>query len=468
MKKFISIILILSLISLISCTDQSAKIYSENMGSAQQESDTESEEDSDDTNNVLVISSDLIPQEFAGFGPLVEGFEKLHPDVEIIINDTGVDMMALTPDETTLAFNKYMDDLSVKMLAGEAPDLIFSTGDFNNDFAFSGLLYDLNEFIENDETFIKEDFFMEVLKAWEVAGGLHSMPTTFEFSSVRFRQDVLDGVGISLDEIESADYKFLFDTYYTVLDSGLFPEITHLGREQYVGKGILALEEISNAFDKETMTVNFEGEEFLDYLNTTLNYEAGQYPFGSFMMAGADTLFEREEYLAEGSGSYTDDADCLVSEKDNASKAIPLTTSGGELLVKGNNLSIPKDAKNPELAWEFIKYCIYESETVSIAFDAIGEWDGDRFFNSIPINRNNFKKICDAYSIGDLQTVYMTEYHDYVIKSLELPIATRMPSNILVKELNNLQTDFYNGLMTAEECAKAMQDRAEIYFAEIE
>ncbi len=467
MKKFISIILILSLISLISCTDQSAQIYSENMGSAQQESDTESE-DSDDTNNVLVISTEYVPQEYAGFGSLIEGFKKLHPEVEVILNDTSVDTMSLTPDETTLALSKYMDDLSVKLLAGEAPDLIFCLGDFNNDFAFSGLLYDLNEFIENDETFVKEDFFMEVLEAWEIAGGLHSMPTIFLFNSVRFRQDVLDGVGISVDEMESVDYKFLFDTYYTVLDSGLFPEITHLGRPEYVGKGPLTSEERASAFDRESMTVSFESEEFLDFLNTTNGYDITDIPFGTLNIDGADFFFQRDEYLVEGATSVTGNAVQLISNQANASKVIPITTSEGELLIKGNNVSIPKDAKNPELAWEFIKYCIYESETVSTSYDTIGEWEGDRFENFVPINKNNFKKLCDAYAVGETQEVYMADFYDYVIKTLELPIATKLPSTTLGRALDAIQMDFYNGLMTAEECAKAMQDRAEIYFAEIE
>ncbi len=467
MKKFISIVLILSLISLISCTDQSAQIYSENMGSAQQESDTESEDSDDTNNNVLVISSDLAPMEFSGVLPLVEGFKKLHPDVEIIISDTGVDMMSLTADEVPIAFNKYMDDLSVKMLAGEAPDLIYGTSDYNNDFAFSGLLYDLNEFIDNDETFIKEDFFMNVLEAWEIAGGLHSMPSILMFNSVRFRQDVLDGVGISLDEIESADYKFLFDTYYKVLDSGLFPEITHLGREEYVGKAPLTSDEMASAFDRESMTVSFESEEFLDFLNTTNGYDVTDIPFGFFALDGSDFLFQRDEYLVEGSITSVSKATYLVSTQANASNAVPITTSEGELFVTGNNFSIPKDAQNPELAWEFIKYCIYESETVSTALDAIGEWEGDRFESAIPINKNNFKKLCDAYAVGETQEAYMTDFYDYVVKSLELPIATKLPSATLARTISKIQVDFYNGLMTAEECANAMQDRAEIYFAEI-
>ncbi len=470
MKKFISIILILSLISLISCTDRVAEIYSENMISTAQESDTvfeEEESGTDTSNNVLVISSDLAPMEFSGVLPLVEGFKKLHPDVEIILNETGIDPFTVGPLESVIVYEKYMADLSVKILSGEAPDLLFSTGDSNSDFAFSGLLYDLNEFIENDETFIQEDFFMEVLNSWELEDALYSMPTAFTFGFARFRQDALDAVGISLEGVESVDYRFLFDTYYTVLDSGLFPEITHLGREEYVGKGILTFEERTRNFDKESMTVNFESEEFLDFLNTTNGYLVSDKPFGSFYIDGPDSLFERDDYLVEGSYATLSRVFSLTGKHAKATKAVPITTSEGELLLSGDNLSIPKDAKNAELAWEFIKYCIYESEKVSTSYDTIGEWEGDRFYDAIPLNKNNFQKICDAYTVGETQEAYMTEYYDFVIKALELPLATRIPSSTLGYALDAIQMDFYNGLMTAEECAKAMQDRAELYFAEI-
>ncbi len=464
MKKFISIILILSLISLISCTDQSAKIYSENMGSGDSVSDLESDAKTE-LSGTLEISTALVQDDAMGWGASIRKFQELYPDVEVIFNDTAIDVLSASFESYDIAMQKYQQDLSLKMISGGAPDLIVNMSDYTTQFVPSGLIYDLNKFIENDPEFIYEDYYMNVIEGQEINGGLYRMPTEFTFKSIRFRKDVFDNLGISEDEIDTVDYKFLYDLYFDTVESENLPDVKQILFDVFDGKALMYNEERAVAFDSNTMTVNFNAPEFIEYLETTNKYEQNS-PFAFLAYEGE--LFSQDGYIAVGMNVAPSPSDALIDEKENVTKAYPVVTSQGELIVEAvESMTIPKDAKNPELAWEFIKFHISEGEVTFKTED--GHEYGSKGNGLIQINRNNhLNNAKSTFEYFKRDEDFTAKYFSYLESALELPVAAGLTDIQLSGALNLLQMDFYNGLMTAEECAKAMQDRAEIYFAEIE
>ncbi len=488
MKKVISIILCLSIITLVSCTDKSAEIYSQNTNTSIEESESVSTVESETSTSenlaeksettlleppatglsgTLEIATDFFDDgEFTAPNTVIEGFKKLNPDVEIIIN--GGDGFLKVPngyEEGMIIFDSYVQNLRIKMVSGDAPDLIYqSEDDYITDFVPSGLTTDLNSYIESDETFIKDDFFMNVLEANELSGGLYSIIPRFDIEFFRLQVDALDAAQIEESSIETIDYKLLYDIYNKAKDSGKLESPMPIGDS---GKVYLMNHEHSAYFDRETMTANFNSEGFIEYLNITDAYNSID---GSIAGGFNDdpSIFEDENFndIAILATAYPLDSELMIKKSEGFTEPIPVTTSSGELLVSGVSMGIPANAKNPELAWEFIKYCIYESGEIDLSVNKFGDWNGDRFDVSIPINKNNFEEYyrlkLSAYSDEEID-----EYISYIYGALELPTVGSLPSEDLELALFYLQEDFYNGLMTAEECAKAMQDRVDIYLAEI-
>ncbi len=475
MKKFISIFLSIALISLVACSDEQADIYSQHRTMIDNENEeiTESEFEitEDGLSGTLEISNIFVAEDYTGWGPLVDGFMDLHPNVKIISNDNAVDLSTIaleTGDEYALAMQKYVDELNVQIISGNAPDLIFGV---NMTSVPPHLLMDLNEFLENDPEYVREDYFDSVVRAHEVDGKLHEYPMTFYYYLYRFREDVMDELGIDVEELEVVDYNFLFDTLEKIKESGKFPEIKYLGYEGQEGQRILYSEEMTACVDSETLEINFEVPQFINYLNTTKAYVPGTLPefgfyTGSLEPSVATNFFDEKSYFVEAVNTgKTFLNKRMLSEIDGVTKAVPVTTSAGEMIVIAESIGIPTNAKNPELAWEFIKYCIEESGEVNTDWEFIGKLNGDRFFYDIPINKNNFKMYYGENFVG-LPKEQEDNFFEAVFEALEGNIRVPAMDRELSNALFYIQTDFYNDLITAEECAKAMQERADIYMGE--
>ncbi len=482
MKKMFTLTLAFLLV-LTACTTGD-----DNTSSAVESSEPEIEEElsldvdlfkeDDELSGTLVISSDSLSEYIPGYYgvmPLVEGFKELHPNVDVIVEGINSADSSLSDEEIELNIQKYKEDMKINMVAGNVPDLIFTSSDYTSSFATSGHIMNLNAFIQNDPSFNEEDFFMQVLDAAESGGALYNMPNTIRFELFRLSEDVLKEVGIDPNTLETIDYKFLLDVYNKAVSSGKFPELTSIGAYGSEGQALLHLFEITNATDSKNMTANFNTPEFIEYLNLTKAYTGASTTFGSFSGPVQNDIvpFADDSYFAERVMLmlFFEGMDFVVNDIDGVTEPIPVVTSSGELPVRSKyNMSIPTNAKNPALAWEFIKYCIYESEEVGqiMDLDLMGKWNGDRFGQEIPINKNNFKKYVDSQLIA-----YSEEEKNKVINlyenALNLPLRTTNYDIYLPVFEGDIWSDFYekDGMYTAEEVARGIQEKVDIYLAEI-
>lgn len=123
--------------------------------------------------------------------------------------------------------------------------------------------------------------------------------------------------------------------------------------------------------------------------------------------------------------------------------------------------TIPKGG-NTELAWEFMKFVVEEKEfSSSINPESVADYL--KYFNpyaaSIPINRNNF-----LYLYGAAFDKRLANDADAYKPTLNMRTGI---SSELTANLMDILESYYNGhLISAEECARQMQDRAWIYLNE--
>ncbi len=470
MKKLISLILCVSLILLVACQDEQADIYSAAMNVQEDGSQPSPESKSGGEDNgdgglsgTLEISA-LLEDDLSGWWPLAQGFMELHPNVEVISNDNAVNY-DMEGTEYAAGVEAYVENLRVSLASGDVPDLIFDAGSFIETAATSGLIYDLNEFMDSDPEYVREDYFETVIEAHEMEGKLYQYPRYFSYVVFRFRQDVMDELQIDVEELNGVDYRFLHDTLEKINKSGKFPEIKYIGREGREGQAFFYEDELAACINNETMEISFNTAEFIDYLNAGMAYEAGEENHGGFYVDGPENLFETDSHFVEGLFNQALNVTKINMPQNNVTQAVPLLTSKGSVFVTSETVAIPKNAKNPELAWEFIKYCIEESENINTHWEHIGKLNGDRFEGQIPINKGNFEVFFGEYLKGSSEET-IEGYFESTYKALENEILVSLIDDELAQVIFTPLNDFYKGLMSAEECAKTMQERADIYMGE--
>ncbi len=460
MKKFISILLSITLISLVAC------------GTGTSTAKLEIIPEGTELSGVLEISSFASADDSSHWWNLAQGFMKLHPNVEIVASDTITNSSPLrATEQSILEKQQYIADLRIRLISGDAPDLIFGGFEIISDFAPSDVLWDLNEYIENDETFIEEDFYMNVIRAGEIGGELVAIPIGFyDAGSMRFNTDMLNTAGISLEGLEDVDYKFVMDTYEELIESGKFPELKSVDVDAAMSYMLFLLEEMYACIDFENFTANFDTENFRNYLETMKAYMNTLTEIGE--SDKENDMFEDGTYFAEiPLVTLYDKISLYLGDYENASKLYPMVSTTGEhIIYTYDNMAIPKNAENPELAWEFIKYCTYESEKVGTIFDyeKKGHWDGDRFDSFLPINKGNLEKYLEVTLVG--QEEYFSEKMiTYMDEIASYPTRQFFMFNTLMIEISEIVSyDYYRtDLIDTDECIKLLQDKAKIYFAEM-
>ncbi|MDO4356844.1 MAG: hypothetical protein Q4E13_10075, partial [Clostridia bacterium] len=137
----------------------------------------------------------------------------------------------------------------------------------------------------------------------------------------------------------------------------------------------------------------------------------------------------------------------------------------GDASAAGSRLfMVPTNCSNPELAWEFIKFSIApldeaNGETASTAYYKVGE--GNRF----PISRANlaaFAEYGQTFGNADFDAC-LTKLEARIEEIHETFNYTFNASDVIFP----LHEQFFDyGTITAEECAKQMDDRLYLYLNE--
>ena len=394
---------------------------------------------------------------------------KLHPGVAITVDSADFDLMTSTTDQMVAAWDAFQKRMRPQLMSGEdAPD-IANLGMLINleKAADSGLFIDLYPFWNNDPDIIQEDYFQNVLKTNEYNGGLYAIPTLFNVNLLHLNKRVTGPLGIDVDAMSEISSTGLLDIYLRGLDEGV------IGDDFWInygdgGKSLLTPRILADYFDPKTKTARFDSPEFIEYLEKSNRLPTQHTVFTGLSTSGPDFEEDNNAFLMMNYSSFLE-IDRALFSTPNTSAAILLTMPSGRVIcTPSQNYAITNWCKNPELAWEFIKYCIMESEVAPLIAVEMGEgreFNGDRFYGWNPLNKNNFKKhlqaCCLAYEVDYTEEIYQ-KYLSWA-ERISVPISDEGNEMGML----NILTQFYDqGLITAEECAKQLQERAEIYFLE--
>ena len=127
-------------------------------------------------------------------------------------------------------------------------------------------------------------------------------------------------------------------------------------------------------------------------------------------------------------------------------------------------LAIPAASENKELAWEFLKFVVNTQEfpeKVTPYYDPqVGMQLSNLYLSCIPLNRENFFRLGESLGWGERLLEQFDRYNQKL--NARNPITYELNA-----ALEQVRENYHTShLITAEECAQQMQERAEIYLKE--
>lgn len=403
-----------------------------------------------------------------------DGYVENRTAIDLWMIDCGGTTMHNTATDFCAVNDKYLvnvtesvsfDDVPAAVLSGDGPDLIYNgrSGDMFN-LVKMGALADLTPYLDGGTGLSRDEILPNILKAYEYKGGIYTLSEAFCVQLITAKKDFIG------DEYRS----WSIDDFLEIYDNR--PEGMRVFDQKYIST-ILCNEDVW--IDRENNTCNYDSDEFIRILEICKE-EEGSYPEIDYnnpedikmkmsifkdnkaMLGAQSTNLPSLHHLFGYLGS------CGLTLEDTSLLNLPGNEKG--MISMLNNYSIMADSDCPEGAWEFISYVLNEER----------QEEGNFFLQ--PITKKAFEKSIQEFidppggrktessSLNDVEYTFETtaseenvmRYYDFVKNCTTLSYSDRDVDDIFFEEYNR----FISDEITAEECARNLQNRIQLYLAE--
>ncbi|MCM1044128.1 MAG: extracellular solute-binding protein [Candidatus Gastranaerophilales bacterium] len=249
--------------------------------------------------------------------------------------------------------------LTLEILSGKGPDLvIWDYYLYSPTMASEKLMENLYDYMNEDSDFHREDYYENILQAFEINGGLYTLPVSFTISTVCGKAEELGtGRGVTESwEIGEMIEAFENSPHAEWLTSNHTKSTTFL----YMCEGC-----IGNYIDWGSGECYFDTPEFIELLEFCNTFSAQSmfgedYSYYETLRSGKvfwePTNLSTPWYVASHRISFGEDLLWPGFPVADGEKAM----GGGVARPEGECFSICKNSDNQEAAWEFIKYYLTE------------------------------------------------------------------------------------------------------------
>lgn len=369
--------------------------------------------------------------------------------------------------------------LNTEIMAGNMPDILSLSNLSYDKIASKGLLEDLYPFIDADKELNREDFFPNVMSALEVDGKLYQAVPGFSLHAVVGSSDVVgDTPGWTYEEFDQALASMpegcqAFDVY-TTKDSILTT--------------CLALD-MDDFVDWSSGECSFESQQFIDLLNFANKFPA-EFDYENYDWSTAEST---ESLIAQGKqmllaayiSQFNDIQYYDYYFKDATYIGYPTANGVGNMLNVNGGLAISSKCANKEAAWEFVRTVLTE--------------DYQKELYALPTNLNAYNSLLEdamtpeyqkdaegnillgesgekiQVSMGGMGTATGEVIEFYALTQEEADklwdvITSTTKLYTSDEEIRNIVTEqaqaFFAGQKSAEEVAKLIQSKANIFVNE--
>lgn len=283
---------------------------------------------------------------------MIDLFMKEHPGVKI---ETKV---VFDNDVTDEQYNEGLNTLLTELASDQRADIYDATylpSEIKT--KGSGYFEDLNQYIDADPNFNRDDYYDNILRAAEVDGKLYQIPEGFYYVMLRLNRNITDELNYEVpDEMDINDLYELYQQAKPIADDDFTIDVQN---NIYV---FLPMTEDRAYLKKEE--VNFDSENYVDFLRKMQELYQYQPSYATHAFtdiksfSGKSVLLNTFTNLLEGSPSG------MFEETDTATKPILLKSTDGKIPFCriGEDFSMSSGCKDKALAWEFIKFCIGQKQ----------------------------------------------------------------------------------------------------------
>ena len=250
--------------------------------------------------------------------------------------------------------------------------------------------------------------------------------------------------------------------------------------------------EIPSFIDSETKTCTFDSDQFIQYLERTKSIPSNRSPGEVVSLSGGNILEVFSQSNSEAATSllmrdspYLSNLLDLTSIPENCAGPFVLSsTSGDTAFFADLTMVVPKSCTDPELAWDFLKFCVSPVEVPAYATAYHPEGSVDLVWGSLPMSRENMERYSQLY--GKIERIYresstlpagfdpasfddpfsqeFLEKFDQAVSSLNFAVNDIAPMESIYNSI--LKTYYGTNTLSAQECARQIQDRVEIWLNE--
>ena len=298
------------------------------------------------------------PQEAEAWAVVVKGFEAAHPDIKVNVEVADWD--------------SYWQKLQVQIAGGTPPDVFAMDAPLYMDWQSRGVLLNLQSYLDK-EPGILDGVYPVTLEAYRTADGIYGLPRDFQTIVLYYNKDMFDAGGVAYPT-----EAWTYDDFRTAAKALTLDKDGDGAVDQW---GFW-----DGGYDMEP----FWGALVWAYGGDVVNAAAGKTLIGSPEAVAAfqlmsdmwvtDKSMPTEQQLAaygwDGflsgvaamgvSGHWSIPEYSAVAFKWDIAP-MPMGPAGRATSVNSAGFVIAKDSKNPEAAWEFVKYAFSDAGQAELA-----------------------------------------------------------------------------------------------------
>ena len=372
--------------------------------------------------------------------PLIEEFNAGNDEYRIIMKDYARYGRSL--EYTDIGGDS--EQLSKDIVSGDIPDIIMLDGMDVSSYITKGIFTDLKEFVDKDPELDMTDFYQNLTDEFVYNGCQYTIPAYNELRTL-----------LSVYQPEEWNYSDMFS--HEQINSYMFEYGTAYNMADY-----FLTQYINDHVELENSKCDFNNDvfiELLDYLKEYRNFTEEEYD--EDRQSGT---FDFMIQIVSNFSSYCDLTREYYDRFTPYAPGFPSEEGGKNYVIPQMMFGITNKCEFKEGAWEFIRQILNGSITEAIDYEGV-----ERYLNCFSIiktvNEDNIKKgIESCAEFEENAAGKADEYREF----LNRPVF----SNLIYSEVRrivNEETDVYfqSEDITAEETAKAVQNKVMLYLNEI-
>lgn len=411
----------------------------------------------------------------------ISKFQKSHPDIKVEVKDYKAAYMStstegISEDEKTRAqkaIEDYEKVTSTELMAGKGADIMEVMGLPYNKFIDKNALANMSEMIKNDSTFDINNYNQGLLNACKYKDNLYLMPINFSFTSFGANKNIMKKEGLNIDSTKWTWKEFLTIAQKITKDTNGDGKLEQYALPKMTAEEIfryIYADEYLDFIDFDKKTANFDSKNFIELLNFSKDfskeniYNIAMDSEKLWSMTDPGTIGFNQYYLSTYQGVT------MAQALNNGEvEFINMPSYNGKRnpksFIPGRTFSINNNSELKAEAWEFIKLLLSD------------EIQSNAEMYYFAVNINSLK----AQAEEALSRNYM--YEAYKEQGRKTKPLTQADVDMVNKMIGELETitysdsksdkivyegakEFFSGKKTAEEAAKLIQNKMNIYLGE--